>query len=227
MKVLILGDGLLATELIKQTNWTYLSRKKDNFDISNIEEFSELINQYDVIVNCIAFTKTYENNKVDSWNVNVKFCENLINFCNLHNKKLIHISTDYIYAGSVPNASEEDIPVHLNTWYGYTKLVSDALVQLRSQDFLICRLSHKPNPFPYDSAWSDIHTNCDSVDVIASMVIKLILKNENGIFNVGTELKSIYDLALKSNHNVNPTLKPSNVPNDISMNINKLNNKLK
>ena len=58
-------------------------------------------------------------------------------------------------------------------------------------------------------------------------MIKLISKNENGVFNVGTELKSIYDLALKSNHNVNPTLKPSNAPNDISMNINKLNNKLK
>ena len=166
MKVLILGDGLLATELVNQTSWSYLSRKKDNFDISNINQFSDLINQYDVLVNCIAFTKTYDSNKVESWNVNVKFCEDLINFCNLHDKKLVHISTDYIYAGSVPNASEEDIPVHLNTWYGYTKLVSDALVQLRSQNFLICRLSHKPNPFPYDSAWSDIHTNCDTVDVI-------------------------------------------------------------
>ena len=80
MKVLILGDGLLATELIKQTSWDYLSRKKDNFDISNIDQFIELINQYDVVVNCIAFTKTYENNKVDSWNVNVKFCNSSLNF---------------------------------------------------------------------------------------------------------------------------------------------------
>ena len=97
MRVLILGDGLLATELVNQTSWSYLSRKKDNFDISNINQFSDLINQYDVLVNCIAFTKTYDSNKVESWNVNVKFCEDLINFCNLHDKKLVHISSDYLY----------------------------------------------------------------------------------------------------------------------------------
>ena len=32
-KILILGDGLLAKELIKQTGWDYISRKKDGFDI--------------------------------------------------------------------------------------------------------------------------------------------------------------------------------------------------
>ncbi len=222
MKVLVLGDGLLATEIIKQTDWNFISRKKDSIDISEFNSFSKLLNDYDTIINCIAFTKTYENNKEESWKTNIKFVDNLIEFCNFENKKLVHISTDYIYAGSVPNASEEDVPVHINTWYGYTKLVGDALVQLRSDNYLICRLSHKPNPFPYDSAWTDIHTNCDSVDVISSIIINLINKNEKGVFNVGTEIKSIYDLALKSNKNVNGVLKPPYVPNDITMNINKL-----
>ena len=31
------------------------------------------------------------------------------------------------------SASEEDVPVHNNTWYGYTKLLSDGLVQLRCE----------------------------------------------------------------------------------------------
>lgn len=222
MKVLVLGDGLLGKEIVSQTGWNYISRKKDSFDISKIDEFKNLLEPYDVLVNCIAFTKTYENNKEESWKTNIKFVDNLIEFCNFENKKLVHISTDYIYAGSVPNASEEDVPVHINTWYGYTKLVGDALVQLRSDNYIICRLSHKPNPFPYESAWTDIHTNCDSVDIISSIIISLINKNEKGIFNVGTEIKSIYDLALKSNRNVTGILKPSYVPNDITMNINKL-----
>jgi nucleoside-diphosphate-sugar epimerase len=222
MKVLVLGDGLLGKEIVSQTGWNYISRKKDSFDISKIDEFKNLLEPYDVLVNCIAFTKTYENNKEESWKTNIKFVDNLIEFCNFENKKLVHISTDYIYAGSVPNASEEDVPVHINTWYGYTKLVGDALVQLRSDNYIICRLSHKPNPFPYESAWTDIHTNCDSVDIISSIIISLINKNGKGIFNVGTEIKSIYDLALKSNRNVTGILKPSYVPNDITMNINKL-----
>ena len=35
MKYLILGDGKLSTELRKQTNWDYISRKKQNFDFTN------------------------------------------------------------------------------------------------------------------------------------------------------------------------------------------------
>jgi hypothetical protein len=92
---------------------------------------------------------------------------------------------------------------------------------LKCFNYLICRLSHKPNPFPYDKAWEDIKTNCDYVDVIASLVIKLILKNEKGVYNVGTESKSIYDLA-KRTSSVEPILRPSNAPSDTTMCLQKL-----
>jgi dTDP-4-dehydrorhamnose reductase len=159
-----------------------------------------------------------------AWDVNLRALNDLIDVCNSTNKKLIHISTDYIYAGSVSNASENDIPVHVPTWYGYTKLVGDALVQLRSNNYLICRLSHKPNPFPYDTAWIDIHTNCDYVDVISNLILKLIQQQATGIYNVGTDSKTIYDLAIKTNEQVKPSYKPEHVPGDITMNIHKLNN---
>jgi dTDP-4-dehydrorhamnose reductase len=226
MIVVVLGDGLLGSEIVSQTNWNCISRKKDNIDAKDFKSWSNKLDGYDTIVNCIAFTKTYDNNKVDNWNLNIIFVDELVEYCNQNNKKLIHISTDYLYAGSVPNATEDDVPIPINTWYGYSKLVGDALVQLRSKDYLICRLSHKPNPFPYESAWSDIHTNCDSVDVISNLVIRLIEKESTGVFNVGTEVKSIYEVAKRSNELVRPINKPSHVPNDISMNINKLNNKL-
>ena len=198
--IVILGDGLLGSELHKQTNW-------DN---------------YDLVINCIAFTETYSNKKDESWEVNVKSLDNLIEYCNLNNKKLVHISTDYIYAGSISEATEDDVPVHINTWYGYTKLVGDALVQVRCKDYLICRLSHKPNPFPYDNAWVDIKTNCDSVDIISSLIINLIEKKATGVFNVGTNIKSIYDIAIKTNKDVKKSYKPEYVPGDVTMNIEKI-----
>jgi hypothetical protein len=34
MNILILGDGLLGSELIKQTGWDYISRKKNGFDFT-------------------------------------------------------------------------------------------------------------------------------------------------------------------------------------------------
>lgn len=222
MKILVLGDGLLGSEIVKQTGWDFVSRKKNGFDIINLNQWDHNLDKYDTIINCMAYTKTYENNKELNWNTNIVGVDNLIKYCNSHSKKLIHISTEYLYAGSISNASEEDTPVHVPTWYGYSKLVGDALIQLHSNNYLICRLCHKPNPFPYEYAWEDIKTNCDYVDIISKLVIKLIKNNCVGVFNVGTEIKSIYDLAKKTNPNIKSTNKPIHIPDDTSMNINKL-----
>ena len=225
MNVLVLGDGLLGNEIVKQTGWNYISRKKDNIDISLTDWFSKL-NTYDVIINCIAHTKTYDSDKSNNWNTNVLFVDKLIDYCNLTSKKSIHISTDYIYSNSPHLASEEDVPSHLNTWYGYTKLIGDGMVQARSKNYLICRLSHKPYPFPYKNAWNDQLTNGDYVDVIANLLVQLIKSNQSGVFNVGTELKTWYSLTEKE-FNTTPVLSPTEAPSDISMNINKLKNALK
>lgn len=222
MKILILGDGLLSKELVKQTGWDYLSRKKDGINISEFNNWFFKMYKYDVIINCIAHTDTYSQDRENHWKVNYEFVDTLVNFCNETGKKLVHISTDYIYTNSIPESTEDDVPVHLGTWYGYTKLLGDAHVQLKSKNYLICRLSHKPYPFPYEQAWTDIKTNGDFVNVISELIIKLIEKNANGVFNVGTEVKSIYDLAIKTK-NVTPINKPSYVPDDTSMSLRKLN----
>ena len=60
---LILGDGLLGTELKKQTGWDYISRKKDGIDFTDFLSYRELIKDYDEIVNCIAYTNTYDSDK--------------------------------------------------------------------------------------------------------------------------------------------------------------------
>jgi len=226
LKVLVLGDGLLGKEIVNQTGWNYISRKKDSLDIENLSLFFNEFKKYNVLVNCIANTDTYSNDKDLHWKANYVFVEELIKFCNESNIKLVHISTDYLYTGSVQNASEEDVPVHCNTWYGYTKLLSDGLVQLQSKDYLLIRCSHKPNPFPYEKAWIDVFGNFDYVDVIANKIIQLVNHNSSGVFNVGTENKSIYDLALKTNINVESINSPLYVPKNISLNIDKMNKEL-
>ena len=220
MKVLVLGDGLLGSEIVKQTNWDYVSRKKDGFDITknNFDFYG-----YDVIINCIAFTNTYSNDREINWNINYKAVANLVDYCNNFNIKLVHISTDYVYTNSISDASEDDIPVHGNNWYSYTKLLADAYIELKSNNYLICKGTHKPNPFPYEKAWADQWGNFDYVDVIASLIVNLVMSNNFGIFNVGTEFKSMFDLAKQTNKNVKPAGKPKHVPKDTSMDISKLN----
>jgi dTDP-4-dehydrorhamnose reductase len=220
---LILGDGLLGSQISKQSNWQILSRKKDNIDALEFEKWSNKLANFRCIINCIAFTETYSNDYNSNWKLNVEFINKLIDYCNENNKKLIQISTDYIYSGSISEASENDVPVHLPTWYGYTKLIGDAIVQLRCKKFLICRLSHKPNPFPYDKAWNDMFCNTDYVDHISEIVIKLIEDGASGIFNVGSEKKTIYELATTTRVDVIGCGKPEHFPSDTTMNLDKLN----
>tara|TARA_B100000287_G_scaffold114172_1_gene106295 strand:+ start:791 stop:1450 length:660 start_codon:yes stop_codon:yes gene_type:complete len=218
MRRLILGDGLLGSELVKQTGWDYVSRKKDMMDLDDMISFVGGIERYDEIINCIAHTDTYDKNKDKHWDVNYKFVVDLVNACS--DKKLIHISTDYVYSGSVKNATENDVPVHNRTWYGYTKLLSDSYVQLKSNNYLLIRCGHKEKPFKYEKAFTNMVGNFDYVDKITSLIIDLIKNDVSGIKNVGTKLKSMYTLAKKSNSNVGKS-KCNNelMPKDVSMRI--------
>ena len=221
--VLVLGDGLLGRELVKQTNWDYVSRSKDDFDIEHFDEF--ILSNYGIIVNCISHTDTYDKNRDLHWDVNCKFVDKLIDYCNENFIKLIHISTDYVYSNSIPFASENDVPVHCNNWYGYTKLLSDGLIQLRSEDYLLIRCSHKPTPFEYSNAWIDYIGNFDYVDTITSLIVECINKDLSGVYNLGTEVKTMFDLASETNVVVK-SFTPPHVPKNLSMDINKLKSSL-
>jgi dTDP-4-dehydrorhamnose reductase len=221
--VLVLGDGLLGRELVKQTNWDYVSRSKDDFDIEHFDEF--ILSNYGIIVNCISHTDTYDKNRDLHWDVNCKFVDKLIDYCNENFIKLIHISTDYVYSNSIPFASEDDVPIHCNNWYGYTKLLSDGLIQLRSEDYLLIRCSHKPTPFEYSNAWIDYIGNFDYVDTITSLIVECINKDLSGVYNLGTEVKTMFDLASETNVVVK-SFTPPHIPKNLSMDINKLKSSL-
>ena len=225
---LILGDGLLGTELIKQTGWDYISRKKDGIDFKDIDSYKDHLFGYDEIINCIAYTNTYDENKEENWNTNYKGVVALVDHLIDKDIKFIHISTDYLYAHSKQNASEKDVPVHCGNWYGYTKLLGDAYVQLRLRDYLLIRSTHKEEPFPYEKAWINQVGNFDYVSEIATLQIELIKKGVNGVFNIGTDLKTMYELAKKTNPNVKPEFElfDDTTPTDLTMNISKMRKEL-
>lgn len=223
MKTLVLGNGLLGSEIVKQTNWSYISRKDHNIEFTEPNTYLELITSYDTIINCIAITNTYGKDKKEYYDTNYKGVADLSDICMDKNKKLVHISTDYVYAGSENFATEESLPIISSNWYTYYKVLADEYIGLKNNNYLICRCSFKPNPYPYDNAWIDQVGNFDFVDIIAKIIIDLIKKDIKGLFNIGTELKTIYELAKRTNPEVKKNLKPSHVPDNISMNLQKLN----
>jgi len=203
-KVLVLGDGLLGKEIIKQSGWEYLSHSQDKFDVvTDFSHLAALIDDIDpdVLVNCIGYTNTYSKERDLHWKVNYAFVVNIADFCDTRDIQLVHISTDYIYANSQGGCAETDIPVHQNTWYAYTKLISDAYVQLMNE-YLLVRCSFKPKPFPYEKAFGNVWGNFDYVDVIAEQIIDLINEQRIGVWNIGTELKTVHDLAVQTKPNI-------------------------
>lgn len=230
MKIVILGDGLLGKELKNQTDWGHISRKSNGIDfVKEIDKYFELIlkNGYDTIINCIANTNTYGGSLEDHFSTNYERVVDLVNFCNTHSLKLVHISTDYLYTHSVPNAKETDDLKPLDTFYGQSKNAGDFYVQMNSKDFLTIRTSFKPNPFPYNVAVCQ-NGNFDYVDVISKLVVELILKNASGVFNVGTDFKSMFELAKRTRPDVGIIDKNSpKMPRDISMNLEKMKDFLK
>lgn len=225
MSFAIIGYGLLGKELHSQTKWDYFSKEKDGLDVTSFSNIDKILSNitHSTIINCVGYTNTQDNERNLHWDINVIGTKNLIDFCKKYNKKLVHISTDYIYANSVPNASESDVPVHCDNWYGYSKLVADALVQIELDNYLLLRGTHKSFPFKHKKAWINQIGNFDYVSNIVSLMIKLITNNHTGIYNVGTELKNMYQLALKTNKNILPSICPPSFPKDVSMDLNKLN----
>jgi len=73
MKIVILGNGLLGKEIHSQTGWDIISREYDGFDITRPDLYNKhlieyyegicAVSKYDVIINCIADTDTYNSNK--------------------------------------------------------------------------------------------------------------------------------------------------------------------
>jgi dTDP-4-dehydrorhamnose reductase len=225
-KILVLGDGKLATEIVKQTRWNYVSRKKDNVDARDLSTYAAHVMKYDTVVNCIAYTGTYDPQRQEAWDINYRFVAELADFCEAFHKKLVHISTDFVYANSKEFASEEDIPSHALNWYSYSKLLGDAHVQMRNSDYLLIRTSFKPKPFPHDKAFYDQVGNFDYTDKIAELIIKLIKNKASGVYNVGTETKDVYELAKQTKPDVVGIAVVSaintSVPYDVTMDLSKM-----
>lgn len=220
MNRLVLGYGLLGKEIVRQTGWEYVDRSR-GFDITrNSAEWVHLFHGYDEIVNCVAHTDTYGKDKQPHWDTNYIGTQRLVGVCNYVGAKLIHVSSDYVFSNSFER-TESSVPVHACNWYSYTKLLADAHVESSCMKYLILRATHKPTPFPYDKAWVDQVGNFDYVDVIADLMIKAIVQGLTGTYNLGTETKTMYDLALKTNESVVPASNGGDYPKNVSMDTSK------
>lgn len=219
------GSGTLGSELIKNSelfgvNFVAPSSTKCNIvdEMSVYENLS--IFTGDVVVHAAAATdvKGIENSPIDAMRINVQGTINMIENCFRFNKKLIHISTDYVFDGEKGDYLTSDL-VNPVSKYAKTKTAAEFLVRT-IEEFLIIRTSFFGYEFPYDKAAADQWSTKDYVDVIAPLIMEHLFTDERGIIHVGTQKTTTYEKALRRKSNVEKVyLKdiPFKIPRDISL----------
>lgn len=86
-----------------------------------------------------------------AWAVNVVGTENVVHACEASGKKLIAISTDFVFDGTISEDdayTEESVPHPLN-WYGQTKYMAEQMVEKATIPWVILRIA-----YPYRSQFT-------------------------------------------------------------------------
>jgi dTDP-4-dehydrorhamnose reductase len=105
--------------------------------------------QPDIIINCAAYTKVdqAEDEREKAQQVNAEAVKQIAQYCRKYDVKLVHFSTDYIFAGlkedrtRFPAGYPEDHPADPVNWYGQTKWEGEQAIRHSGCRHLILRVS--------------------------------------------------------------------------------------
>jgi dTDP-4-dehydrorhamnose reductase len=141
MKVIVTGaNGQLGSCLKDiEPTWVYLDRSE--LDLSSRESISTALKKYNpkVIVNCAAYTNV-ELAEDESEKAHLVNGHNLMELTKTK-AHLVHISTDYVFDGSLKRPYFSlDVPCPINE-YGKSKLLGERIIQSHSKSYSIIRTS--------------------------------------------------------------------------------------
>ena len=220
MKTIVLGGtGLLGSELKKLDRDLVCLGKKD-CDISNIYHLSDLftIKEFDTVI--LAAAELTKAPIFELITTNIISSSNVAKACLLAKKRLVYISSDYVYPGTSGNYKETDPILPVNN-YAWSKLGGECAVRM-VENHLIIRTSFGASEFPHDTAYNNLWTSKDYVDVIAPMILEASKSDLTGIINIGTEKKSMLDYARRRNPDITgKPLTDNSSPRDSSLNLTK------
>ena len=227
-KIIMTGGSGRFAEVFKKLNNTknifFPSRKVLNLtSISSIQKYVKKIKP-NYLIHCAALSRPmdiHEKNIEESITKNIIGTCNIVKVCSQEKIKLIYFSTNYVYAGTKGNYSENDPVLPINN-YALSKLGGECAVQMYKNS-LILRICMSEKPFIHKKAFNDVETNFMYHEDFAKNLLKLI--DKNGVINVGGPKQIVFNFAKKTNPEVKPIsakkMLGKKFPLKQSMNINK------
>lgn len=238
--ILVTGSsGQLGSEIkslsdsFSAFNFLFVSRSE--LPIENEKAVQKFFdeNAIDYCINCAAYTAVdkAESERDTAFLINADSVGKLAAICEVHHTKLIHISTDYVYEGTVNVPLKEDSVVGPINTYGLSKLKGEELTMSQNPSALIIRTSWVYSSFGnnFVKTMLRLFREKEEINVIddqigsptyaadlALVIMKIIEKQQqghkySGIFNYSNEgVTSWYGFAneikrwVKSNCKINP-----------------------
>lgn len=148
MKVLITGkNGQVGSCLVSQLtdipSIDFLALGREELDITNDDQVNEVVNKYQptVIINAAAYTAVDKaESEVELANaINNIGPKNLAKAASSVNAVILHISTDYVFAGNKHGLYTENDEVNPQGVYGQTKLAGEQSVAQECAEHIILR----------------------------------------------------------------------------------------
>lgn len=145
-RILITGaNGMLAADVVdalRAAGATLLTlTDRDELDILDADAVAAAVADADLVINCAAFTAVdaAEEQEELALAINATGPANLAAACAAHGARLVHISTDYVFAGDAHAPYAEDAPMDPAGAYGRTKAAGEIAVRDSGADALILR----------------------------------------------------------------------------------------
>lgn len=100
-------------------------------DVTDSEAVLRAVEGHDVVVNCAAWTDVdgAESREAAARAVNADGARNLARACRDVGARLVHVSTDYVFAGDATEPYDEDAPLAPASAYGRTKAAGEVAVR--------------------------------------------------------------------------------------------------
>ena len=220
MKTIVLGGtGLLGSEL-KKLDQDLMCLGSNNCDITEIDHLVYLFRFYSFDTIILAAAELTSSSNLALITTNIIGASNVARACLIEGKRLVYISSDYVYPGTSGNYKESDPLSPVNN-YAWSKLGGECAVRM-VPDHLIIRTSFGASNFPHDQAYNNLWTSKDYVDVIAPMILEASKSDLRGIINIGTEKKTMLNYARRRNPDITgKPLTDNSSPRDSSLNLDK------
>ena len=154
MKVAVIGkNGQLASCLkeVAPKGLDIAFYGSDEVDITRSDTYEPLA-LADLIINCSAYTAVdkAEECPEDAFVVNRMGVIQLVEFCERHQIKLIHFSTDFVFSGEGSNPHSEKDYTGPKSVYGASKLAGEEVILHSSLSALVIRTSWLYSPYGHN-----------------------------------------------------------------------------